>query len=54
MLIDDRKPLDFDLLSHGLKVALHPVDVEMQSIRENDFECFASTGMNSPETMRPN
>ena len=27
---------------------------EMQSISENDFECFASTGVNTPETMIPN
>jgi hypothetical protein len=27
---------------------------EMQSINENDFECFASTGVNTPETMFPN
>src|SRR5512135_3236785 len=25
---------------------------EMQSMRENDFECFASTGVNTPETIR--
>ncbi len=25
---------------------------EMQSMRENDFECFASTGVNASETMR--
>jgi hypothetical protein len=24
---------------------------EMQSMSENDFECFASTGVNTPETM---
>src|SRR3981081_974458 len=27
---------------------------EMQSIRENDFECFASTGVKSPVTMSLN
>src|ERR1700716_1527652 len=27
---------------------------EMQSIRENDFECFASTGVNTLGTMLPN
>src|ERR1700728_3991250 len=26
---------------------------EMQSISENDFECFASTGVNTPEIMFP-
>ena len=26
----------------------------MQSIRENDFECFASTGVNTLGTMLPN
>jgi hypothetical protein len=25
----------------------------MQSISENDFECFASTGVNTPETISP-
>jgi len=25
----------------------------MQSIRENDFECFAKTGVNAPRTMSP-
>src|SRR5260370_37729685 len=27
---------------------------EMQSIRENDFECLASTRVNTPGTMSPN
>src|SRR6266446_10929000 len=27
---------------------------EMQSMSENDFECFASTGAKTPETMSPN
>ncbi len=27
---------------------------EMQSMSENDFECFASTGVNTPGTMSPN
>jgi hypothetical protein len=26
----------------------------MQSMSENDFECFASTGLNTPGTMLPN
>src|SRR5216684_38389 len=26
---------------------------EMQSMSENDFECFASTGVNTPVTMSP-
>ena len=26
---------------------------EMQSMSENDFECFASTDVNTPETMFP-
>jgi hypothetical protein len=26
---------------------------EMQSMSENDFECFASTGVNTPETISP-
>src|SRR6266581_3010821 len=37
------------------EVALHPIDpTEMQSIRETDFECFASTGVNPPVTVFPN
>src|SRR5215472_14304186 len=27
---------------------------EVQSIKENDFECLASTGVNTPGTMFPN
>src|SRR5712691_1638490 len=27
---------------------------EMQSMSENDFECFASTGVNTSETILPN
>src|SRR5260370_8738510 len=27
---------------------------EMQSMSEKDFECFASTGVNTPVTMSPN
>jgi hypothetical protein len=27
---------------------------EMLSMNENDFECFASTGVNTPGTMSPN
>src|SRR5229473_7690453 len=27
---------------------------EMQSMSENDFECFASTGVNTPVTLFPN
>jgi len=30
---------------------LHIVRGEMQSMSENDFECLASTGVNTPETM---
>jgi hypothetical protein len=26
----------------------------MQWVNENDFECFANTGVNTPETMFPN
>jgi hypothetical protein len=33
------------LLAHRFEVALHAVDTrQMQSISENDFACFASTG----------
>jgi hypothetical protein len=45
----------FNLFSHRLKVPLHAINAtEMHSISENDFECFASTGVNTPETMFPN
>jgi hypothetical protein len=39
------------LFAHGLEVALHSVD--MQSISENDVECFAGTGVHAPRTMFP-
>jgi hypothetical protein len=43
-----------DLLSHGFEVPRHPIDTDrIQSINENDFECFASTGVNAPGTMFP-
>jgi len=42
----------FHLFSHRLKVALHSVDpTEMQSMSENDLECFASARVKSPGTM---
>lgn len=37
------------LLTHRFEVSLHPVNpTAMQSMSENDFECFASTGVKSP------
>jgi hypothetical protein len=40
------------LFLHWLEVALHPIEpTETQSMSENDFECLASTGVNTPETM---
>jgi len=43
-----------DLLPHGLEVPLHPVySTDTQSMSENDFECLASTGVNTPGTMFP-
>ena len=40
----------FYLLAHRLKVPLHPVHTnrDAKSMSENDFECFASTGVNAP------
>src|SRR6266567_5551483 len=35
-------------------LCMRSTPTEMQSMRENDFECFASTGVNTPETMSPN
>ncbi len=36
--------------SHGLEIPLHSITPsEMQSMRENDFECFASTGVKTPQ-----
>jgi hypothetical protein len=44
----------FDLFLHWLNVSLHSTDPsEMESMSENDFECFASTGENTPGTMLP-
>ena len=38
-----------ELPSPRLEVALHSVDpTEMQSMSENDLECFARTGVNTP------
>jgi len=42
------------LLSHRLEVSLHPVNPDRDAVDENDFECFASTGVNTPGTMSPN
>ena len=43
------------LLSHGLEVSLHSIHAhpptEIQSMSKNDFECLASTGVNTPVTM---
>jgi len=42
----------FYLLSHGSKFrCIRSTPTEMQSMSENDFECFASTGVNTPRTM---
>jgi hypothetical protein len=56
-LVDDRFGSDvcqftsvprLNLLSHGSKfLCIRSTPTEMQSIRENDFECFASTGVNT-------
>ena len=44
----------FDLLFIGSKFrCIRSTPTETQSIRENDFECLASTGVNTPETMFP-
>jgi hypothetical protein len=42
--------LRLHLLPHRLEVTLHPINppTEMQSISENDFECWASTGATLP------
>ena len=34
-------------------LCIRSTPTEMQSIKENDFECFARTGVNAPETMFP-
>jgi hypothetical protein len=44
----------FCLLSIDSKVRrMRSTPTEMQSMSENDFECFASTGVNTPGTMLP-
>jgi hypothetical protein len=44
----------FHLLPHGLEIPLNPsTPTETQSISENDFECLASTGVNTLGTMFP-
>jgi hypothetical protein len=41
----------FHLLSHRFEVSLHPVNPDRDAVmRENDFECFARTGVNTPRT----
>jgi hypothetical protein len=46
--------LRLDLFSHWIEVPLHSVHAdEMQSMRENDLECLASTAVNTPGTMFP-
>jgi hypothetical protein len=35
-------------------LCIRSTPTEMQSIKENDFECLASTGVNAPGTMFPN
>src|SRR5260370_16515835 len=64
----DRARPEFLVLRLEVKLLCHPstclrigsklrcirsTPTEMQSIRENDFECFASTGVNTPGTMLP-
>ena len=42
------------LLPHRSKLrCMRSTPTEMQSMSENDFECFASTGVNTPGTMFP-
>jgi hypothetical protein len=42
------------LFAHRLEVPLmRSTPTEMQSMSENDFDGFASTGVNTPETMFP-
>ncbi len=44
----------FHLLRIGSKFrCIRSTPTERQSTSENDFECFASTGVNTPETMSP-
>jgi hypothetical protein len=39
----------FDLFCIGLMfLCIRPTPSEMESMSENDFECFASTGVKSP------
>src|SRR5229473_3039048 len=35
-------------------LCIRSTPAEMQSMSENDLECFASTGVNTPVTMLPN
>jgi hypothetical protein len=37
-----------------LRTIIRSTPTETQSMSENDFECFASTGENTPEIMFPN
>jgi len=40
------------LFPHRFKVALHPIDADRNAIDQRErFECLASTGVNTPETI---
>jgi hypothetical protein len=44
-----------DLLAHWFKAPLHPFEADPDaSMSQNDFECFASTGVESPTKARRN
>ena len=45
----------FHLLSYRLTVPLHAINANRNAVDEPErFECFASTGMNTPVTISPN
>jgi hypothetical protein len=51
MLTADRN--DRDCFHYGFR-CIRPTPTETQSMSENDIECFANSGVNTPGTMFPN
>ena len=53
-LVPGRRAYKTKRLAMALTTVSRSTPTAMQSMRENDLECFASTGVNTPGTMFPN
>jgi hypothetical protein len=49
--LDDAYAFQLLLAFASKRLCIRSTPTEMQSISENDFECMAKTGVNTPETM---